>query len=98
MALMPAAPAPDTTAETQPSDRHTAFLAALHACIGQLPRLQRKVIEADLLTGDVADASHLAKELKTSKNAIYVSRSTARKSLRKKLAELGFTFDETEQS
>ena len=79
--------------ESESSPRQSAFLAAMRSSIDRLPRLQRHVIEADLRTGDVADAEQLAIELKTTKNSIYVSRSSARKKLRKSLGEMGFDFE-----
>ncbi|MCA8949345.1 MAG: RNA polymerase sigma factor [Planctomycetes bacterium] len=66
------------------------FLDTLRRCIAELPRLQRRIIEADLRTGDVADATELARELKTTKNSIYVSRSMARKALKNSLLEHGY--------
>ena len=66
------------------------FVAALQQCIRKLPRLQRGIIEADLRSGDVANATELARRYRTSVNSIYVSRSNARKALRRGLQELGF--------
>jgi RNA polymerase sigma factor (sigma-70 family) len=66
-----------------------AFLETLRRCIDALPRLQRSIIEADLQNGDTADAAELAKLLDTTKNSIYVSRSLARKALRRALGDLG---------
>ena len=79
-----AAPAASQTPEASP------FLATLRDVISTLPRVQRGVIEADLRCGGVADAGELAAELGTSKNSIYVSRNTARKTLRRVLTERGF--------
>lgn len=87
--------APD---ESESSRRQSAFLRALRTSIGRLPRLQRHVIEADLRSGDIADAEQLATDLKTSKNSIYVSRNNARKNLRKLLGEMNFHFGEGQQS
>jgi len=81
-----AAPSKAAPTEGEPSP----FLGALRECIDALPRVQRRVIEADLRCGGVADAGELAAELGTSKNSIYVSRNTARKTLRRVLAERGF--------
>lgn len=93
-----AASQPSSHDKTESNARQSAFLAALRLSIERLPRLQRSVIEADLRTGDVADAEQLATELKTSKNSIYVSRSSARKNLRKSLGELGFDYGEGQRS
>ncbi|MCK5945594.1 MAG: sigma-70 family RNA polymerase sigma factor [Planctomycetes bacterium] len=82
-----AAPGAD---EANATEDPSAFLLALRECIADLPRVQRGVIEADLRSGGVADAGELAAELGTSKNSIYVSRNTARKTLRRALAERGF--------
>jgi len=68
-----------------------AFLDTLRECIDALPRLQRRIIEADLQSGDTADAAELAKVLHTTKNSVYVSRSAARKALRRALGERGCT-------
>lgn len=76
----------DESAESPPK----RFLEVLRQCIRKLPRMQRRIIEADLLTGDVADAGELAKELRTTKNSIYVSRSMARKTLKTSLLEHGY--------
>lgn len=83
--------------EAEPDARQSAFLRALRASIARLPRLQRKVIEADLRSGDVADAEQLASELRTSKNSIYVSRNNARKKLRNLLGEMDHHFEEEQQ-
>jgi len=80
--------AADATSAEETKD--SPFLTALRECIDALPRMQKHIIQADLGSGDVADAGELAKALKTSKNSIYVSRSTARKTLRRALLERGF--------
>lgn len=90
MALMVAPVPQDADDDSAPNAKQSSFLTALRSCIELLPRLQRCVIEADLKTGDVADAGQLARDLNTSKNSIYVSRSTARKTLSRTLGELGF--------
>lgn len=68
----------------------TPFLDALRRCIAALPPLQRRIIEADLRSGELADADELAKKLRTTKNSIYVSRSNARKALKRALIEKGY--------
>lgn len=73
-----------------PSSPPARFLATLRRCIEKLPRLQRAIIEADLKTGDVADANELAERLRTTKNSIYASRSIARKALKRFLLEQGY--------
>lgn len=93
MSQLPAAEA-DVRHEAAPTSRQALFVAALHECIARLPRVQRCIIEADLKSGDVADAGELASELNTSKNSIYVSRNTARKTLRRTLAEKGWVLGE----
>lgn len=57
-------------------------LKDLHEAIARLPDLQRKVIKADLESGDIADAKCLAKKHSTTEASIYMSRSKARESLR----------------
>lgn len=66
-----------------------AFAATLRECIDALPRVQRHILEADLRTGDTADAGELAAALQTTKNSVYVSRAAARKALRRALSERG---------
>ncbi|MBX3462276.1 MAG: sigma-70 family RNA polymerase sigma factor [Planctomycetes bacterium] len=66
-----------------------AFLDALYECIAALPELQRRIIEADLRTGEVARTTDLAAELQTSTNTVYVSRLQARRALRAALRERG---------
>jgi DNA-directed RNA polymerase specialized sigma24 family protein len=66
------------------------FLELLQECIAALPDLQRHIIEADLQSGDVADAAELATALRTTKNSVYVSRSVARKTLRAALTARGY--------
>jgi RNA polymerase sigma factor (sigma-70 family) len=73
-----------------PSTPPPAFVRAVHECIEELPRLQRSIIEADLRCGDVANADELARTLQTTKNSIYVSRSLARRTLRRKLLAQGY--------
>ncbi len=68
----------------------TPFLDTLRRCIAALPWLQRRIIEADLRSGDLADADELARKLRTTKNSIYVSRSNARKALKRALIEKGY--------
>jgi RNA polymerase sigma factor (sigma-70 family) len=81
-----AAPADDELPSTPPE----AFVRAVHGCIAELPKLQRSIIEADLRSGDVANADELARTLQTTKNSIYVSRSIARRTLRRKLLAQGY--------
>ena len=70
------------------------FVDDLHQCVSALPTLQRSIIEADLRVGDVAEAAELAREYGTSKNSIYVSRSMARKTLRRCLLARGHRLGE----
>ena len=79
--------APSDVRRPEPRDRR--FLADLEACIFLLAPMQRRVVEADLRAGGIADASELAEELGTTQNSIYVSRSNARKALRRCLAAKG---------
>lgn len=66
-----------------------AFLDTLRACIEALPRMQRLIIEADLRSGDTADAGELAEVLQTSRNSVYATRSAARKALKQALRDRG---------
>jgi RNA polymerase sigma factor (sigma-70 family) len=79
-----------TATDEIPSVPPSGFLAAVRACIEALPRMQRQVIKADLRSGDVANADELAKTLRTTKNSIYVSRSMARQTLKRRLLEQGY--------
>ncbi len=71
-----------------------AFLDVLRECIEALPRMQRHIIEADLQSGDTADAGDLAAALQTSRNSVYATRSAARKALKQALCERGCAPDE----
>jgi len=70
------------------------FARDLHRCIDLLPRLQRAVILADLRAGGVAEAAVLARELATTPNSIYVSRTSAHKALRAALLARGHSLPE----
>jgi RNA polymerase sigma factor (sigma-70 family) len=76
------------------SETQQSFVDDLHRCVSALPALQRSIIEADLRVGDVAEAAELAREYGTSKNSIYVSRSMARKTLRRCLLARGHRIGE----
>ena len=78
--------------------QNDVFARDLRTCIDRLPRLQRAILEADLRTGDVAEGPMLAEQLDTTLNSIYVSRSIARKSLRKCLAVRGYRFSGPEHA
>ena len=84
------------TADEGPSERQTEYVKCLRSCIRELPALQRKIIRADLLTGDVADAGELARLFDTTRNSIYVSRFAARKNLKAAMQRHGF-FDGEEK-
>jgi RNA polymerase sigma factor (sigma-70 family) len=89
-----AVPAPSQEADDEtPDAEHARFLADFRDCIARLPRLQKAVIEADLATDGVADAAELAASLGTTRNTIYNSRSTARKTICRALRELGYHAD-----
>ncbi|MFK7742212.1 MAG: RNA polymerase sigma factor [Planctomycetota bacterium] len=74
------------------------FARVLRDCIAELPKLQRRIIEADLRSGDVANAHDLAEEYSTTPNSVYVSRSHARKNLRRALQDRGFDLGTEERS
>lgn len=57
----------------------------LQEAIKSLPHLQRKVIEADLASGDIASAAWLARRYSTTEASVYKARSRARDNLRKAL-------------
>lgn len=69
------------------------MLADLRAAIEALPDLQRKIIRADLASGDVASAAWLAQRYGTTPASIYVSRAKAHENLRKALLERGHSRD-----
>lgn len=74
-----------------------AFTEALRACVADLPRLQRLVVEADLQSDFVVDADELARRLGTTRNSVYVSRSNARKALKQALLARGFPLPDGEE-
>jgi len=55
----------------------------LRKAVEALPALQKAIIRADLAAGGLADAGRLAEIHGTSKNAVYVSRSKARETLKR---------------
>jgi RNA polymerase sigma factor (sigma-70 family) len=75
-----------------PDEEQERFLAALRECVRCLARQQRAVIQADLQSEDVAETEALAEALGTSANAVYATRSMARKALRKCLKTKGHSF------
>ena len=85
------------TEDERPSERQSVYVECLRSCIQKLPPLQREIIRADLLTGDVADAGELAKLFDTTRNSIYVSRSAARKKLKAAMQRQGFFGGEDEE-
>lgn len=64
-------------------------LKDLHEAIDKLPDLQRKVIKADLDSGNIADAAWLAKRYSTTEASIYMSRSKGRQNLRMAMIHRG---------
>ncbi len=80
--------APASLAEENPALART--LKDLHEAIEQLPDLQRKIIGADLDSGDIADANCLARKYSTTVESIYVSRNKARQNLRLIMIERGY--------
>lgn len=85
------------TEDAGPSERQTEYVECLRSCIQELPPLQREIIRADLLTGDVAAAGELARLFDTTRNSIYVSRSAARKKLKIAMQRRGFFGGEAEE-
>ena len=72
------------------TDSATAcMLSDLQHAIDALPQLQRRIIQADLAAGDVADAEFLASRFNTTKASIYTSRSRARATLREAMIRKG---------
>lgn len=68
-------------------------LDGLRQAIAALPDLQRKIIQADLASGDVASAAWLAERYGTTQASIYVSRGKAHENLRKALLQRGYSAD-----
>jgi RNA polymerase sigma factor (sigma-70 family) len=79
--------------DPRPDNQPRRLLHALLECVAALPKLQRSVVEADLLCDGTANAAELAERLKTTPNSIYVTRSNARRALREALAKRGYHFD-----
>ncbi len=80
-------------AETEalaPSERQARFIACFKTCIAELSPQQQVIIQADLQTGEIADAGELAQRLSTTKDSIYVARSLARKALRAAMLRHGY--------
>lgn len=74
---------------SEPVQAQCEFLRDVMTCIDELPTQQREVLRADLRFGGSAPADELAAELRTSANAIYAARSSARKALRLAMAKRG---------
>ena len=72
-----------------PTPRRQQLVADTHACLEELPPMQRAILQADLEAGEAVSAQELAVRLKTSPNSIYVSRLKGREALRKALARIG---------
>jgi RNA polymerase sigma factor (sigma-70 family) len=68
-------------------------LDSLREAIEALPDLQRKIIQADLASRDVASAAWLAERYGTTPASIYVSRGKAHENLRKALVQRGHSQD-----
>lgn len=83
------APAPAPDFDGSVGAARQAFIDAVHRCIDRLPPQQRAVLRADLLAGGSADTAELARELGTTRNSVYVSRTNGRKALRALMVELG---------
>ena len=81
---------PAAVAQTSPIERFNEVESGkIRAAINELPKLQRKVILADLASGGFSDDARLADEFDTTKKSIQVSRSKAKKKLYRSLTELG---------
>ncbi len=92
-AQMPGAvPSYDPDLEIQGTPEQVRILRELHACIQELPRMQRWVVLADLEAGGTGNVEELAARFNTSCNSIYVSRTNGRKKLRGVLAKLDSPF------
>lgn len=79
-------PRPPGSLEEDERPASSEALQDLQEAIEALPDLQRKVIRADLASGDVAGAAWLARKYATTEGSIYMARSRARENLRKALA------------
>ncbi len=80
-------------AEDDETSRLDRTLQDLHEAIARLPDLQRKVIRADLDSGDIADAGYLARKFSTTEASIYMSRSKGRQNLRLLMIGRGYFQD-----
>jgi DNA-directed RNA polymerase specialized sigma24 family protein len=68
---------------------YLSFQRDLYRCVRELPHLQREVLLADLAAGGAVPAARLARDLETSVNSIYVSRTNGRSTVRTRMRALG---------
>jgi RNA polymerase sigma factor (sigma-70 family) len=84
---------PPTSLADEDDPAADEMLQGLRDAIEALPDLQRKIIQADLASGDVASAAWLAERYGTTPASIYVSRGKAHENLRKTLLKRGHSQD-----
>jgi RNA polymerase sigma factor (sigma-70 family) len=82
----------DQHVDRQEPSAHVGYLSFqrdVYRCVRELPHLQRQVLLADLTAGGTVPAAQLARELETSINSIYVSRTNGRSMVRARMRALG---------
>jgi DNA-directed RNA polymerase specialized sigma24 family protein len=87
--LVPESPRRSASIRESEDDLRVTVSRELREALGQLPRLQRLVLLADLAAEGKAPARELAAKLGTSANSIYVTRSNARRALLTMLRHVG---------
>jgi RNA polymerase sigma-70 factor (ECF subfamily) len=80
---------PEREDEPPIDPRKDRLVRDLMEAVEALPRLQRAIIEADLASGEKADAKRLAQVHGSTVNTIYVSRSQAMQKLREAMRRKG---------
>jgi len=75
--------------EEEPTKEDKKQVRDFKLVLSRLPKLQKAIIEADLVCGETADGERLAQLHGTSKNSIYVSRNKAHATIEQEMKNLG---------
>lgn len=85
-----AAPTPPAPEDADPSEALERLRDALHAIIGALPPMQRRIAEADLAHPEgCVPAREIATEIRTSPGAVYVHRCRYRETVSREMRQRG---------